>query len=107
MLGKIEKSSEVRLTLGALAFSLLAGTASAQIPCGERNAIVAQLSSKYGETRRSYGTTVINGTVMLIETWASESGSWTVLRTRPDGVTCLLGAGQGYEAVEPEKGAPL
>ncbi len=96
------------MTRLAVILALLASTASAQIPCGERDVIVAQLGSKYGETRRSYGTTVLNGVVLLIETWASESGSWTILRTRPDGVTCLLGAGQGYEAVvEPDKGAPL
>jgi hypothetical protein len=34
----------------------------------------------------------------LVELFASpETGSWTILVTRPDGVTCLLAAGHSIE----------
>ena len=34
----------------------------------------------------------------LVEVYASEeTGTWTILMTRPDGTTCLLAAGQRWE----------
>ncbi|MEL6482149.1 MAG: hypothetical protein AAFQ75_11915 [Pseudomonadota bacterium] len=63
--------------------------------CGERDKIVADLARKYGETRRSYGLSRSQG---VIEVYASESGSWTILITRRDGLSCLMAAGEAYEA---------
>ncbi len=82
-----------------------AGHAAPQ--CAERASVVAQLSEKYGETRRAMGLSA-NNTVMEMHA-SGESGSWTITVTLPNGMTCLVASGQGYEAVveeRPAKGAP-
>jgi hypothetical protein len=82
-----------------------AGHAAPQ--CAERTSVLAQLAGKFGETRRAIGLSASN-TVM--EMHASDaSGSWTITVTLPNGMTCLVASGQGYEAVVeelPANGAP-
>lgn len=90
------------LTLG------LAGLAATPTPspaqtgaqCAERSRVVDILAQKFGETRRSIGIAT-NNTVM--EVYASaETGTWTVAVTMPNGVTCLMASGQGYQATADE-----
>lgn len=75
--------------------------------CAARAVVIDTLSQKYGETRRSIGMAA-NNTVM--EVFASaETGSWTIAVTRPDGLTCLMASGHGFEALAeetPAKGDP-
>ncbi len=75
--------------------------------CANRPQVIDILSRKYGETRRSIGIAA-NNTVMEIFA-STETGTWTIAVTRPDGLTCLMATGQGYEPVaeeQPAKGAP-
>jgi len=72
----------------------LVGMARAQSNCGERGYIVEQLQAKYGETRRSLGISGPN----VVEVWASDGGSFTVLLTSPAGLSCLIAAGEAFEA---------
>lgn len=70
--------------------------ALAQMVCGERDDIVKQLESKYGETRQSLGLQQGRG---VVEIYASEeTGSWTILVTDPRGRSCLLAAGEAFES---------
>lgn len=75
--------------------------------CAARAQVVQALAETYGETRRAIG---LAGDQLVMETFASaESGSWTILVTRPDGVSCLVASGLGYEAMSgdlPAKGDP-
>lgn len=75
--------------------------------CGPRGAVMAQLAERFGETRRSMGIAA-NNTVM--EMFASDaSQSWTITVTTPQGQTCLVALGQGFEALageRPAKGEP-
>ena len=82
--------------LAALIASLGLGTAAnAQMVCGQRDNIIAQLEKKYGETRRSVGFQRGRG---VVEVYASvETGSWTILVTDPRGTTCLMAAGEAFE----------
>ncbi len=85
--------------LGLLA-ALPAAPALAQAQCGARDALVAILAERYGESLRSVG--LAQNAVM--EVYASlETGTWTIAVTTPDGTMCLVAAGQGFEEVE----APL
>ncbi len=86
-----------RLTAAA-AFALIATSgapAAAQQPlCGERASLVTQLQQKYGEDRRAVG---LQGGRVMLEIFASrETGSWTILFTRPDGVACAMAAGEAW-----------
>jgi hypothetical protein len=74
------------------------GTAEAQMVCGKRDAIVAQLESKYGETRRSVG---LQQGRAVVEVYASDkTGSWTIVVTDTEGKSCLMAAGDAFEAVK-------
>lgn len=65
------------------------------IPCGKRAEIVAQLSTRYHETRRSIGVAVNNA---VLEVFASEeSGTFSILVTLPSGQSCLLASGEDYQ----------
>lgn len=76
----------------------VAGSAATQMVCGERAAIIAQLERKYGETRRSIGLQQGRG---LVEVYASEkTGSWTILLTDTRGRSCLMAAGDAFEALK-------
>jgi hypothetical protein len=87
------------LVRAATAFTLLAVTPSAGAEgdqaCAERSRVVQKLADKFGETLRSLGLHRDDG---LVEIYSSEeTGTWTILMTRPDGMTCLLAAGQRWE----------
>ena len=88
-----------RIAALCLAISLLPVTAEAQNNnCGPREKVLTTLAEKYQETRRSIGLAT-QGRVM--EVFASEeSGSWTIIVTMPNGITCLVASGQAFEAVD-------
>ncbi len=76
--------------------------AQVQMVCGNRTDMVRQLGEKYGETRRSMGLAEDRG---VVELYASEeTGSWTILMTSPQGIACLMAAGQAFQ-IEPVKAA--
>lgn len=97
------------LSLGFAGLLLLTHPAHAdeQPQCGPRAAVVKTLADKYAETRRSIGISANN---LVMEVYAAEaSGTWTITVTTPQGMTCLVASGQGYEAVVeelPAKGDP-
>ncbi|MCR9149855.1 MAG: hypothetical protein NXH83_06750 [Rhodobacteraceae bacterium] len=88
------------LTSAAVSAAILAGlpgAAAANIQCGAREQVVDRLASTYGESRRGFG---LAGNQTLMEVFASdETGSWTIIVTRPDGTTCMIASGQNFEAV--------
>ena len=84
------------LWIGATA---LAGAAQAQTAtCADRDNVVERLAAEYGETRQAIG---LASSSQVMELFASEeTGSWTITVTRTDGMTCLVAAGQHYEALD-------
>jgi hypothetical protein len=68
--------------------------------CGERTALVDQLKGKYSEQPKSMGLAA-NGSILEILT--AKTGTWTVLVTSPQGVTCLIAAGEHWEEMEQRK----
>ncbi|QDL90959.1 hypothetical protein FDP22_03635 [Paroceanicella profunda] len=63
--------------------------------CGNRTVIIQRLAEKYGETRQSMGLQRDQG---VIEIFASqESGTWTILMTMPNGMACLVAAGEAWD----------
>lgn len=89
----------VAATLATAAVPPVPAEAQPPMPCGKRDALVAQLEGRYGETRRSVGLQSGRG---IVETYANDkTGSWTILVTTPDGLSCLVAAGEAFRAVEP------
>jgi hypothetical protein len=75
------------LVRAAVALSLAAATPPAgadELRCAERTRVVQKLLER------------------VVELYSSETtGTWTILVTRPDGISCLLAAGQLWEQVAP------
>ena len=85
------------LMLGALILGLGAATADAQNTrnCGPREMVVERLATSYGETRQSMGLGANNSVVEVFA--SSETGTWTITVTSPNGLTCLVASGQAFE----------
>ena len=82
--------------LGLVAAPLIASPASAQTVCAERNEIVSRLENGYHEMASAIG---VSGNGGVIELYTSSKGSWTLILTQPDGVSCLIAAGESWESV--------
>lgn len=80
-----------------------ASTASAE-KCAPRPDIVARLQGRYTEAQVGYG---LLGDSQALEVWVSEeTGSFTILLTLPNGLSCLVAAGDNWNAVDPVTGEP-
>jgi hypothetical protein len=97
--------------LAALTFALLAAAtppAQAQPRCLERSQALDLLENRFGETRRAMGVAQGNA---VVEVFASrETGNWTITATLPNGMTCLLASGHGFESLDralPTLGTPV
>ena len=79
---------------------ILATQAAEAAQCASRAQIIARLATGHDETRQGAGlTTGTDGRAQLVEVFASEAGSWTITVTLPDGLTCLVAAGQNWDAI--------
>jgi len=65
----------------------------AQTQCGDREKMERRLAEKFGESRRGSG---FDGTY-VVALWAStDSGSWTILLLRPNGIACIGASGMNW-----------
>jgi hypothetical protein len=69
----------------------------AQNLCGERVNIIDTLKERYHEVPVSMG---LAGNGGVIEIFASNRGSWTIIVTRPTGVACVVSAGEAWESLK-------
>ncbi|KEO53868.1 hypothetical protein [Thioclava indica] len=97
----------IALSFGFVALILLGGRSFAQeATCAARDDLVAQLHTRYFETRRAVALAANNS---VLEVFAAESGSWTILVTEASGLSCLIASGEAFETVRdslPAMGAP-
>ncbi|MEM6311544.1 MAG: hypothetical protein AAF754_15995 [Pseudomonadota bacterium] len=63
--------------------------------CAPREAVVDRLADGYGESRQSMGLGANNQVVEIFA--SSETGTWTITVTMPNGLTCLVASGQAFE----------
>jgi hypothetical protein len=83
--------------LGAMILAAQHAFAQEGPKCDTRERVLEQLTVKFGETRQSIGLAPNNA---VIEVFAStQTGSWTITATMPNGVTCLVASGQAFEAL--------
>ncbi len=80
------------------ALALAASSAFAAAPCNTRDSVLERLAEKYFEAPIAVGVT---NTGALIEVLATEDGdTWTIIITTPQGVSCLIAAGEGWRTIE-------
>lgn len=76
------------------AAALLPSAVSAQSNCATRDVVVDKLSAKYGEAFAGGG---LQNTKQIFEVWFSpEKGTWTILMTRADGMSCIMASGTNW-----------
>jgi hypothetical protein len=68
--------------------------ALAQPVCGSHQSITENLEKSYSEAPVSMGITSGGG---IIEAFSSPKGTWTLVITQPNGMSCLIAAGQDWE----------
>ena len=85
------------MSFGFAALILATQNAFAAPNCAERSFVLNELAGKYRETRRTIGLAANN---TMMEMFASpDTGTWTLIVTVPDGTTCLVASGNGFESV--------
>jgi hypothetical protein len=74
--------------------------------CAPRDALVAMLDQRYGEVLQGAG---LQNATTLFELFASrDTGTWTLVLTRPDGTACAIAAGQHWQsAADAPEGKPI
>lgn len=87
-------------TVGIAALAaVIAIPAVAQENCAAFPEVASALVAKYGEGIVGQG--LYQGTILQM--WANpETGTWTIVIVRPDGIACIPASGDNWEAVEPE-----
>ncbi len=73
------------------------GPAQARQQCDERTKVLGHLANKYQEAPVAIGVTSSGGLVEVLST--GDGNTWTIIVSNPDGVSCLLAAGEGWRAI--------
>lgn len=98
----------IALSLGfALLVPLAQRALADDASCAPRADLVAQLHETYRESRRAVALAANNS---VVEIFAADTGSWSILVTPPGGQTCLIASGESYETLAerlPMPGTPL
>ena len=99
------------LISAGLAFGLVAAAPPASAAnCGQRTLVIEKLSSKYAEKLTVGGLQTSRSSQTVMEVWSSpETGTFTVLVTNPNGISCVVAAGTDFFEAAPEltvDGAP-
>ena len=93
------------LGFGVLALTAQHAFSQGRTTCVPRPEALKQLAETWGETRRSI---MLSRGSNVFEVYAAdETGTWTILRTTPDGVSCIIESGTAFEAARPPEGAPV
>ncbi len=78
--------------------AFVASSAMAQPQCDKRESVLDLLSDKYKEAPVALGVTNNGG---LVEVLSSGKGdTWSIIVTTPQGMSCLVAAGEGWRVKE-------
>ncbi len=87
-------------------------TAQAQSPpqspaqtqqCDQRARVIGHLARKYQEAPVAIGVTTSGGMVEVLT--SGDGGTWTIILSSPNGISCLVAAGEGWRALPIDKTA--
>ncbi|MCH7542671.1 MAG: hypothetical protein IIB65_03435 [Proteobacteria bacterium] len=84
-----------------LALALFAGSSSilaAQMLCVDRVDMLDRLASEYGEELIEVKMMEEHGLLEVLK--SRTKGTWTLLLTKPGGISCVLATGKGLDTVE-------
>ncbi len=85
--------------IAALTVGLVSTVAMAQeLLCNDRDKVLEMLSMKYKESPVAAGITNTGGLVEVLT--GKKGGTWTIIITSPQGMSCLLAAGEGWRNIK-------
>ncbi len=67
--------------------------------CAKHDALQSILFSRFGEQQLGAGTA---GQSALVELYVSKKGTFTLVSTDTKGVSCIVGAGDNWEKLDPK-----
>lgn len=88
------------LILAFVALGWCTVQAQAQQVCTMRAELVKMLGDKYKEQPSGQG---LVGDRAMLEVYVSDKGTFTIVSTYPNGVACIIAAGNSWEAMERPK----
>jgi hypothetical protein len=74
-------------------------SAHAQVNCDARKSLLAKLDTGYDEQPVASG---VASSGNLVELLISSGGTWTILITNPNGITCIAAVGEDWQDVKPK-----
>jgi hypothetical protein len=74
--------------------------------CMPREMLVSQLNEKFSETRVAFGLAGDQSNQRLVEIYAADAGTWTVIISDPRGIACIVIAGHSFTR-PPPPGDPM
>ncbi|MFQ6017544.1 MAG: hypothetical protein ACE5KF_05055 [Kiloniellaceae bacterium] len=86
----------------AAALILVPTGAMAQVQqCDQRENVIGHLAKKYHEAPVAIGVTSTGGLVEVLST--GNGDTWTIIVSKPDGLSCLVAAGEGWRTIKSNK----
>jgi hypothetical protein len=86
----------IALSFGFVALIFATQNAYAAPSCAPRAEVLEMLGVRYSEERQSIGIAANNS---VIEVFASEAGTWSIIATMTNGETCLIASGESFETI--------
>lgn len=83
----------IRFAAIALIATLIAIPTGVAETCAQRSDFIAFLKDHFGEVEVAQG---LSSSGHLVEIFVAPAGSWTILVSRPDGLSCLVDAGEPW-----------
>lgn len=83
--------------IAAFALTLTASSAHAQQFCAARDKVVAQIEKQFKEKVSGRGLAAQGK--QLIELFVSQTGSWTMLVSDPQGRSCVMASGEDWQGL--------
>ena len=71
---------------------------AAQPQCDQRDSVLQVLQQKYKEQPIALGVTHNGGLVEVLTT--GNGNTWSIIVTTPQGMSCLVAAGEGWKAMQ-------
>lgn len=86
------------LALAASIAILSSPALAANKQCNNRDKVLGMLATKYKEVPVALGVTNNGGLIEVLS--AGDGTTWTIIITTPQGMSCLVAAGEGWRKVE-------
>ncbi len=92
------------LAFAAAVLPALAAPSLAAPPCNERASVLELLTGKYAERPVAIGMANNGGVVEVLS--RADGRTWSIIITLPNGMSCMLAAGEEWETLHRTKTGP-